>query len=58
MFQKRKKIENETITINTNTGYNGRYVPRLKFERPSEVPPGTEVLKVIDCVGKVVNCGC
>ena len=46
------------ITINTNTGYNGRYVPRLKFERPSEVPPGTEVLKVIDCVGKVVNCGC
>ena len=46
------------ITINSTTGYNGRYLPRLKFERPSEIPPGTEVLQVIDCVGRVVNCGC
>jgi len=44
------------IRLNTRTGYNARLKPILKFTRAQKdivVPPGTEVLKVVDCVGKV-----
>jgi len=44
------------IRLNTKTGYNARLKPVLKFTRAQKdiiVPPGTEVLKVVDCVGKV-----
>jgi hypothetical protein len=46
------------IRLNTKTGYNARLKPILKFTRVSEdkgfeVPPGTGVLNVVDCVGKV-----
>ena len=43
------------IILNTDTGYNANLIPILRFRRAQEinVPPGTEVLQVIDCVGKV-----
>jgi hypothetical protein len=46
------------IRLNTNTGYNAKLKPILKFTRVSndvgfEVPSGTQVLNVVDCVGKV-----
>jgi hypothetical protein len=43
------------IRLNTKTGYNARLKPILKFTRAAEinVPPGTTVLSVVDCVGKV-----
>jgi len=46
------------IRLNTKTGYNARLKPILKFTKVSEdkgfeVPPGTGVLNVVDCVGKV-----
>ena len=41
------------ITINTQTGYGGVYKPIMKFLRPEEVAPGTQVIEVIDCVGDV-----
>ena len=41
------------IIINTGTGYNARLIPVLKFTRAEDVPPGTQVLQVIDCVGRV-----
>ena len=43
------------IRLNTQTGYNARLKPVLKFTRAKddEVPPGTIPLQVIDCVGKV-----
>ena len=43
------------IRLNTKTGYNARLKPILKFTRAEEigVPPGTTVLNVVDCVGKV-----
>jgi hypothetical protein len=43
------------IRLNTKTGYNARLKPILKFTRAEEigVPPGTTVLSVVDCVGKV-----
>jgi len=41
------------IIINTDTGYNARLIPVLKFTRAEDVPPGTQVLQVIDCVGRV-----
>jgi len=45
------------VTINTNTGYNSVLKPILKFHKPEEVdvPEGTNVLQVIDCVGHVGN---
>jgi len=43
------------IRLNTQTGYNARLKPILRFRRATEdnVPAGTVPLKVIDCVGKV-----
>ena len=43
------------ISINTETGYNAILKPIMKFHKPEEidVPRGTNVLQVIDCVGKV-----
>ena len=45
------------IKINTRTGFNARVLPVLRFVDPNDdgfvVPPGTPVLQVIDCVGKV-----
>ena len=43
------------IILNTDTGYNARLIPVLKFRRAEDidVPPGTQVLQVIDCVGRV-----
>ena len=42
------------ISINTETGYNAILKPLMKFHRPEEidVPRGTNVIQVIDCVGK------
>ena len=40
------------MQINTDTGYNAVLKPVLRFSRPRVVPPGTEVISVIDCVGK------
>lgn len=46
-----------TLTLNSNTGYNARLTPILSFRRINEdnafeVPVGTKVVQVIDCVGK------
>ena len=42
------------ISINTETGYNAILKPLMKFHKPEEidVPKGTNVIQVIDCVGK------
>ena len=42
------------IFINTETGYNSVLKPILKFHGPEEmdVPKGTSVIQVVDCVGK------
>jgi len=45
------------LTLNTNTGYNATLLPVLSFKRIGEdtafdVPAGTKVIQVIDCVGK------
>ncbi len=46
------------VTINTETGYNAILLPIMKFHRPEHggmtFPKGTPVIKVVDCVGKVV----
>ena len=43
------------ITINTETGFNAILKPIMKFSKPEEIdaPEGTNVIQVIDCVGKV-----
>ena len=43
------------ISINTETGFNAILKPIMKFHRPEEidVPDGTSVIQVVDCVGKV-----
>lgn len=43
------------IRINTLTGHNAKLAPVMKFTRVTDddVPPGTEVIQVIDCVGRV-----
>ena len=43
------------IRLNTQTGYNARLKPILRFRKASEdnIPLGTVPLMVIDCVGKV-----
>jgi hypothetical protein len=45
------------VRINTLTGYNSVLKPILKFHKPEDVdvPEGTSVLQVIDCVGHVGN---
>ena len=44
-----------TISINTETGFNAILKPIMKFSKPEEIdiPEGTNVIQVIDCVGKV-----
>ena len=44
-----------TISINTETGFNAILKPIMKFSKPEEIdtPDGTNVIQVIDCVGKV-----
>ena len=43
------------ISINTETGYNAILKPIMKFSSPEEIdaPKGTNIIQVIDCVGKV-----
>jgi hypothetical protein len=46
-----------TIKLNTNTGYNATLIPILSFKRVGEddaftVPVGTQLIRVVDCVGK------
>lgn len=46
-----------TLTLNTNTGYNATLLPVLSFKRVDgnnafDIPTGTSVVQVIDCVGK------
>ena len=41
------------IEINTDTGYNARFKPILNFNPTDNIPPGTQVVNVVDCVGKV-----
>ena len=45
------------ITINTQTGFNAQLTPVLQFvdvdDSGFDIPFGTPVLQVIDCVGKV-----
>ena len=45
------------VRYNYFTGYNSVLKPILKFHKPEEVdvPEGTSVLQVIDCVGHVGN---
>jgi hypothetical protein len=45
------------LKLNTNTGYNATLIPILSFKRIGEddafsVPTGTQLVQVIDCVGK------
>ena len=42
------------ISINTETGFNAILKPIMKFHSPEEmdVPLGTPVIQVVDCVGK------
>lgn len=45
------------LTLNTSTGYNATLLPVLSFKRVNEdnafdIPTGTSVVQVIDCVGK------
>ena len=43
------------VQINTNTGYNARLTPVLSFIREDlagDIPSGTKILSVVDCVGK------
>ena len=45
------------IGIISNTGYNARFRPVFKVIRLSDedfetLPPGTEIISVVDCVGK------
>lgn len=46
------------IIVNTNTGFNAGMVPVFKIirvnETPDEVPLGTPLIEVIDCVGRVL----
>jgi hypothetical protein len=46
-----------TLKLNTNTGYNATLIPILSFKRVGEddafsVPVGTQLIQVVDCVGK------
>ena len=46
-----------TLKLNTSTGYNATLIPILSFKRIGEddafsVPTGTQLVQVIDCVGK------
>ena len=43
------------VVINTNTGYNARFKPVLRFDNLGEpnIPPGTKIVDIVDCVGKV-----
>ena len=46
-----------TLKLNTSTGYNATLIPILSFKRIGEddafsVPNGTQLVQVIDCVGK------
>jgi hypothetical protein len=48
------------IRINTNTGYNARLIPVLKFNRVgdentigTDVGIGTETIRIVDCVGRI-----
>ena len=46
------------IVVNSNTGFNAQMVPVFKVirvnETPDEVPLGTPLIEVIDCVGRVL----
>ncbi len=47
-----------TIVVNSNTGFNANMVPVFDIirvnENPDEVPFGTSLIEVIDCVGRVL----
>ncbi len=46
------------IIVNSTTGFNANMVPVFKIiranERPDEIPLGTPLIEVIDCVGRVL----
>lgn len=41
------------IIIDSQTGFNAKLVPVLKVIKDENVPAGTSVINVIDCVGKI-----
>ena len=43
------------VTINSETGYNATFIPKLCIDRIDEVrePDQDRIVTVIDCVGKV-----
>ena len=46
-----------TLKLNTSTGYNATLIPILSFNRIDEnnafsIPAGTQLIQVVDCVGK------
>ena len=47
------------IVVNSNTGFNANAVPVFKVirldETPDEIPLGTPLIEVVDCVGRTVN---
>jgi len=51
-------VDTPVLTINSNTGYNARLIPVLRpipipEGVPIDVPPGTQIISVVDCVGKI-----
>jgi hypothetical protein len=46
------------IVVNSTTGFNAQMVPVFKVikvnKTPDEVPLGTPLIEVIDCVGRVL----
>lgn len=52
-------VDNPVITVESQTGINALLVPVYSFTRldntvdPFEVPPGSPVINVVDCVGKL-----
>lgn len=47
-------VDTPVLTINSNTGYNAELIPVLRpIPTPEEVPPGTQIISVVDCVGKI-----
>ena len=50
-------VDMPTLKLNTSTGYNASLTPILSFKRIDEndafsVPVGTQLIQVVDCVGK------
>lgn len=53
-------VDTPILNINSNTGYNAQLIPVLKpipldqlSQLNREIPPGTQIINVVDCVGKI-----